>query len=315
MANSIEIKIDLVNEKFNIGDMDALTGALTVTITAPDGTASAATAVADGGTTDFLFSSVPGWVNASNVLQRGIWTFDYTDSASTAVTGNVKFNFDSSVFASNLIETTDVGGNAITRDSIFSANIDMSVDCFTGELSINDNTNYTIGDVLGSFACTACATYSNTIYSPPNVAPHTNVITTVGQTGYTITPVYTGTYSSYLAGVAKFTYNEATTYITESNSHDADVHLYSEIDGGSQITINCSETSLCEVWECIKDINQKYKDASCVNSKEANKYKSKLERAMQLVTLAEQSAACGESTLMSTYVDEIKTVTNCATCS
>ena len=133
-------------------------------------------------------------------------------------------------------------------------------------------------------------------------------------TGTSITPVYTGTYTSYITGTGKWTWDETTTYITESNSHDADVHLYSEIDGGNQIAIDCSTTALCDVWECIRDINEKYKETSCVNTREANKYKSKLERAMQLATLAEQAVACGESTLMATYVDEIKTVTNCKTC-
>ena len=35
---------------------------------------------------------------------------------------------------------------------------------------------------------------------------------------------------------------------------------------------------------------------------------------MQLVTLAEKAIICGESTLLDTYIDEIKTVTNCTTC-
>ena len=312
MANSIEIKIDLPNEKFNVGDMDALTGDLTVTITAPDGTASAATTVADGGDTDFLFSSVVGWTNTVNGLQRGIWTFAYTDSAATAVSGSV--TFDSTFLSSNIIETIDGNGNAITRDSVLASNIDMSMDCFTSELTINDNTTYILGGVTGNFACSNCTPFSNTVYSPPNVAPQINVINNPGLTGTSITPVYTGTYTSYITGTGKWTWDETTTYITESNSHDADVHLYSEIDGGNQIAIDCSTTALCDVWECIRDINEKYKETSCVNTREANKYKSKLERAMQLATLAEQAVACGESTLMATYVDEIKTVTNCKTC-
>jgi len=312
MANSIEIKIDLPNEKFNVGDMDALTGALTVTITAPDGTASPATAVADGGDTDFLFSSVVGWTNTVNGLQRGIWTFAYTDSASTAVSGSV--TFDSTFLSSNIIETIDGSGNAITRDSVLASNIDMSMDCFASELTVNDNTTYILGGATGSFTCTNCTPFSNTVYSPPNVAPQTSVISNPSVTGASITPVYTGTYTSYITGTGKWTWDETTTYVTESNSHDADVHLYSELDGGNQIAVDCSTTALCDVWECIRDINEKYKETSCVNTREADKYKSKLERAMQLATLAEQAVACGESTLMATYVDEIKTVTNCKTC-
>ena len=313
MANSIEIKIDLPNEKFTVGDVDALTGALTVTITAPDGLASVATTVADGGTTDFLFNSVVGWTNSLNALQRGLWTFAYTDTTPvTPISGSV--TFDSTFLSSNIIETIDGSGNAITRDSVLLSNIDMSMDCFTSELSISDNTSYILGGITGSFACSACTVFSNTVYSPPNVAPQTNVISTPSIIGSTITPVYTGTYTSYVTGTGKWTWDETTTYVTESNSYDSDVHVYSEIDGGNQIAVDCSTTALCDVWECIRDINQKYKDASCVNTKEADKYKSKLERAMQLATLAEQAVACGESTLMATYIDEIKTVTNCKTC-
>ena len=314
MANSIEIKIDLPNEKFNVGDMTALTGDLQVTITAPNGEASPVTAVADGSNTDFLFSSVGGWTNSYGNLQRGIWTFAYTDSASTPVSGSV--TFDASIFTSNIIEVHDLqSGISSTRDSILEANIDMSMDCFTSELTINDNTTYTLGDIQGDFTCNiGCSVFTNTIYSPPNVVPQTNIITTSGLTGTVITPISTGTYTSYVTGTGKWTYDETTTYVTESNSHEADVHIFSEIDGGNQITIDCTTTAICDVWECIRDINQKYKDASCVNTKEANKYKLKLERAMQLVTLAEQAVACGESTLMATYVDEIKTVTNCSTC-
>ncbi len=308
MANSIEVKIDFKNQKFNIGDMDALNGALTVTITAPNGEASNATAVADGGNTDFLFNSVVGWMDSSNVLQRGLWKFEYLDAAAT--TGNVTFDLS---FASHIIETVDAQGDAITRDSILSGNTDMSIDCFTSELTVNDTTTYIIGGVTASFSCNTCTQYSNTVYSPPNVAPQTNISNTPGASQI-ITPAYTGTYTSYLEGLGKWTFNESTSYVTESNNHDADIHIYSELDGGSQITIDCSTTALCEIWECIRDINQKYKDTSCVNTREANKYKSKLERAMQLVTLAEQAVACGESTLMSTYIDEIKTVTNCTTC-
>ena len=94
----------------------------------------------------------------------------------------------------------------------------------------------------------------------------------------------------------------------------SDVFVLSEIDGGSQLTINCLSSNICEVWECIRDINTKYTEALCVNKKLADKYKSKLERAMQLVTLAEKAIICGESTLLDTYIDEIKTVTNCTTC-
>jgi len=312
MAHSIDIQIDFPNEKFVIADGTALTDDLTVTITAPDGTASAATAVADSSTTDFLFNSVVGWTNAVNSLQRGIWTFAYTDSAPTPESGSV--TFDSTFLSSNIIETIDGSGNAITRDSVLSSNIDMSMDCFTSELTVNDNTTYILGGATESFTCSACTVFSNTVYSPPNVAPQTNIISTPGLTGTSITPVYTGTYTSYLTGTSKWTWDETTVYVTESNSYDSDVHLYSELDGGNQITIDCATTSLCDVWECIRDINQKYKEMSCVNSRESDKYKSKLERAMQLATLAEQAVACGESTLMATYVDEIKTVTNCKTC-
>jgi hypothetical protein len=311
MANSIEVKVDLVNEKFNIGDMDALTGALSVTVTAPDGTASAAITVPDAGDVDILFNSVVGW-QSSNSLQRGVWTFTYVDG--NAATGSVTFDFDSSTFSSHNIETVDSDGEAIIRDSVLSGNVDMSIDCFTSELTATDTTTYIIGGVTGSFTCTACTQYSNTIYAPPNVAPQTTVSNTAGASQI-ITPAYTGTYTAYLQGVAKWTYNETTSYVSDSNNHDVDVHLYAEVDGGGQVTIDCASTALCDVWECIRDINQKYKDVSCVNTREANKYKSKLERAMQLVTLAEQAVACGESTLMSTYIDEIKTITNCKTCS
>ena len=309
MANSIDITIDLPNEKFNVSDGAQLTGALSVTITAPDGTASAATAVADGGATDFLFSSVGGWTNASNNLQRGTWKFAYEDSAGTPVTGNVQFSFDNTNFPTNTIEDVDASGVAVTRDCVLSTSVDMSSDCFSSELTVTDNTTYLIGGVTPSWG----TPYANTIYSPPNVAPATNVNTVAG-TASIITPIYTGTYSSYISGTAIWLFDETNSLVTESNSHDTDVFVLSEIDGGSQLTINCLSSNICEVWECIRDINTKYTEALCVNKKLADKYKSKLERAMQLVTLAEKAIICGGSTLLDTYIDEIKTVTNCTTC-
>ena len=78
--------------------------------------------------------------------------------------------------------------------------------------------------------------------------------------------------------------------------------------------VDCTTVDLCDVWECIREQNTRYTNKSCSNHKLADKELEKLDRAMQLAELAEQANMCGDTSLMSTYIDEIKTITSCTNC-
>lgn len=307
MANSLNITINLTNSSFNIENAGGLTGAISGDIVAPDGTTETySAALASGSNLNVLFSSQAAFTNSSGNLQRGSWKFTYTDSAATPVTGNVVFDFNTTNFPTNLIET----GASTVEDGIVTPSVTMSVDCFSGELTVTDNSVYEINTVVPSFN----PVYKNEVYSPPNVSPLINTGAVYG-VDIDITPIYKGTYTSYLTGKGTWLFEETNSLVTESNSLTADVTVISNIDGGNQITIDCLSASLCDIWECIRDLNSRYKNASCTNERVAKKEKAKLERVMQLMTLTESALACGESSLVDGYITEIKSITNCTSCS
>jgi len=320
-SNILHVIFDLTTSKIvlELGDQTA-TGAGYVTITTPNNDTTAEITLASG-SNNLTWSSYPEFTDTSGEhLLRGLWSFEWREGASDTTTdaGLVTVNFDAANFPASTIE-----GNVDNRDSIISSSISMTLDCFSSELSVIDSTNYTIIEASPSWS----TPYSNTVYSPPNVSPLSTAITVQGTS--VITPVYTGTYSSYLTGALSYSWeskdlilgNPITSVIIQDDDANIGVddmskfEVFSEIDGGTQFAIDCVSTSLCQIWECIDALNIRYMDLSCTNERLAKIEKDKLERAMQLITLSENALKCGDSDKATSYIDEIKTVTNCINCS
>jgi hypothetical protein len=313
MANSIKVTFDLTYKTLSVSNDGGLTGNIIAgEVIAPDGYttayATAGSQLAQGFSDIKNFATHPLWTNSAGNLQRGVWRVTYTDSAATALTGDVTFNFNDTDFPMNIIEI----GASTTQDSIVTPNIEMSIDCFSGELTVTDNSVYDINTISPVWA----PAYTNDVYSPPNVGPILNTGTVYGSLSpMSITPIYKGTYTSYISGRGMWIFSEINSLVTEFNGLEAEVIVMSTVDGGNQIAVDCLSASLCDIWECIRDLNNRYTSASCTNERVAKKEKAKLERVMQLMTLTESALACGEASLADGYITEIKSITNCTSCS
>lgn len=327
LSEILYVEFDLRNDKIilELGTSTA-TGEGYVTITTPNNVVIAEITILPG-LNNIWWGANPEFTDSTGHLYRGLWKFDWREGTSSSTTdqGVVTVNFDALNFPINTIETVDYDGNSITRDSIISESISMNLDCFSSELTVLDSTNY---DVL-SQSPTWLVPYTNAVYSPPNVAPQKEYVTVIGSA--VITPVYTGTYTSYLSGALSYewdfnvVYGDSVNPVTSLIILDTDANIgsntnatfkvTSKIDGGTQLNVDCLTTSLCDVWECIRELNTRYMNLSCTNERLAKVEKSKLERAMQLVTLSEHATMCGETARATSYLDEIKTVTNCTNCS
>ena len=316
MANAIDIEINLVDKNFSFESTGGLNLPVNISVTPPGGNGvSIATITAHNSSVYYNFPS--SWLNDNNGLERGDWIFAYTPD--TGDDGKVTFHFGDSAFSSSSIEN-DVAGVVEVTDSIISTSSSMTLDCTSSELTIVDNTTYAINSINPIWQ--PISVYSNTIYSPPN---QTNIdfngIASVSFDGGSagtnkiISPIYAGVYTNYITGIGIWEFPSTNSLVTDSIGNTSNVTVRSEIDGGTQLEVECTGSSIAEIWPCIKEQNEKYENASCVNETLAKKERKKLKRALQLLTLVEQSNNCGESNLVSGYIDEIKTTTNCTSCS
>ena len=78
---------------------------------------------------------------------------------------------------------------------------------------------------------------------------------------------------------------------------------------GLPVSIQSPSEIICEIWERIKDIDIKYKQALCKNTVLADKLRDILDRALQLHILAKKAIEIGNTTLALLYLDKIVDIT------
>ena len=98
-------------------------------------------------------------------------------------------------------------------------------------------------------------------------------------------------------------------------SVDSGKGVYLVID---TVTVNCANVvnpcnSIADISSCVLTLNKRYEDLKCKNDKKANIEKIKLDRAMQLLKLAEYDCECGNGLVLN-YINEINDIANCSHC-
>ena len=289
---SLNITFDLCTRKFIVCGGSDLSYPCDFTLTNPSGTSIGTTynIASQGACVDINFSSQLADFESNGILMRGSWIFTYTDNAS--LTGTVTVPFVDNNFP------------ITTAGNVSNHSLTLAADCFSSIATSTDNTNYTIDGETASLN-----SYVNTLSVPPiALSGATTTNSQLESVSSESTPVFTGSYTGIVTGTATWQWRKL-----DSNSNDYLWDLISCLSFGSQTDVDCASGSLCDVWECLKNINDLYMAELCVNERNAKKYKLKLERALQLTYLAELAMICGDSA--TTYLDEIKTVTGCTSCS
>ena len=80
----------------------------------------------------------------------------------------------------------------------------------------------------------------------------------------------------------------------------------------SSVSIN-TDLGLCDVYCCLKALNDRYEQAKCKNKDLAEDYKAKIEDVTRLVTLFVQSVSCGLTGDADCYLNDIKNISECGT--
>ena len=100
------------------------------------------------------------------------------------------------------------------------------------------------------------------------------------------------------------------TATTENNLETPSViYETGKVAMGSPVGIESVAQTTCDVWERIKDIDIKYKQALCKNTILADKLRDILDRALQLYVLAKKANEIGNAELALLYLSKIVDVT------
>ena len=136
---------------------------------------------------------------------------------------------------------------------------------------------------------------------------------------FIVTPIYNATY--YIRYESEFTYTFSATPITSEDDSRATattennletpsvIYETGKVAMGSPVGITSVAQTTCDVWERIKDIDIKYKQALCKNTILADKLRDILDRALQLYVLAKKANEIGNAELALLYLSKIVDVT------
>ena len=135
---------------------------------------------------------------------------------------------------------------------------------------------------------------------------------------FIITPIYNATY--YISYESEFNYSFTATQITSEDDSNAtatkklgaEPEVFYEtgpVPTGLPINITSPAEVECDIWERIKDIDIKYKQALCKNTVLADKLRDILDRALQLYILSKKAMEIGNVTLALLYLGKIRDIT------
>ena len=137
---------------------------------------------------------------------------------------------------------------------------------------------------------------------------------------FIITPIYNATY--YIRYESEFAYNFTATTITSTDDSGATATTLNNLGEttnifyetgkvamGLPVSVTSPSEIICEIWERIKDIDIKYKQALCKNTVLADKLRDILDRALQLYILSKKATEIGNTTLALLYLDKIVDIT------
>tara|TARA_A100001391_G_scaffold177346_3_gene141106 strand:- start:5215 stop:6843 length:1629 start_codon:yes stop_codon:yes gene_type:complete len=307
MALGVKVIFDLDNSKLLVEDNNdystsSLSGDLhvVVTITGPGGS------LHSGGTSSSPDMTIP--------------STEYTPSS--PVQANRKFNGTGISLPSTINGTYKIeyniydqagSGSVYTETYAFdysfslpTASVGLSATMSASLLTSTDSTVY------GGSYTNDSLTRTHSIHPPAGaVDPLGAAIPDPADTGSTATITYTGittgTWSSTVS-----TFGEWSTGQMASGHQTSKHYVTGTVTGGATTTIN-SDLGLCDVYCCLKALNDRYEQAKCKNKDLAEEYKAKIEDVTRLVTLFVQAVSCGLTGDASCYLTDIKNISECGT--
>jgi hypothetical protein len=311
MALGVKVIFDLDNSKLKIEDNnnyssgydDSFSGQLNIvlTITGPGG------AVHTGGTSSepdmtilaseyipsVALQSSRKWNSGDGVTLpsslSGAWSIVYKiyDNAGsgTGYTETYSFNYGFS------LPTINVGAVVSQNSSLI-----------TSTDSTNYSSSYTNDSLVRSHRIhpPAGATTSTGTAIPEDAESGT--ASTINYTGIT-----TGTWRTTVSSVGEWSDGAAVNSSTSSKHY-----VEATPTGGSSTTVN-SDLGLCDIYCCLKALNDRYEQAKCKNKDLAEEYKAKIEDVTRMVTLYIQAVNCGLTSDAECYINDIKVVSECGT--
>lgn len=222
--------------------------------------------------------------------------------------------------------------------------IDYKIDLLSSTLRVYDNTNYkmhnsmpttntySVKATVPEVFCSDTNTQGKTYLSPKswnsgsllyiNNRASKSVPSTESDE-FIISPIYNATY--YIRYESSFSYSFPATPIIYSTDSRADATEFPNsafnpssasvqygtgpVVMGYPVAVSSPSALTCDIWERIKDIDIKYKQALCKNTELAGRLREILDRALQLYLLSRMAMDIGNTTLAMLYLDKIIDIT------
>ena len=172
-----------------------------------------------------------------------------------------------------------------------------------------DSTNYTSSGYLYSGSTSTQRVHS--IHPPAGAVDASgNLIPDPADIGasstITYTGITTGTWTSKIESTV--TLENGIKGAASSSRH----YIKDKIIGAASVKID-SDVGICDIYCCLKALNDRYEQAKCKNKELAEDYKVKIEDVTRLVTLYIQAISCGLTADASCYINDIKNISECGT--
>ena len=307
MALGVKVIFDLDNSKLLVEDNNdystyGFSGDLhvVVTITGPGGS------LHSGGTSSSPDITIPSTQYTPSSPIQANRKFNGTGiNLPSTINGTYKISYD--------IYDQAGSGSVYTETYAF----DYSFTLPTGSVGLTATMSSSLltstdSTVYGSSYTNDSLTRTHSIHPPAGaVDPLGVAIPDPADTGSTATLTYTGittgTWSSTISSLGEWSTGSSSSSILTSKHY-----VTGTVTGGATTTIN-SDLGLCDVYCCLKALNDRYEQAKCKNKDLAEEYKAKIEDVTRLVTLYVQAVSCGLTADASCYLTDIKNISECGT--
>ena len=109
-----------------------------------------------------------------------------------------------------------------------------------------------------------------------------------------------------------FSFTTSGTYTIVLNDGGIQESVVANVNcGGGKVADPCD--SIAGISSCVFSLNERYEELKCNNDKKAEEEKIKLDRVIQLLSLAAYDCECGIG-MVYEYINEINDIANCASC-
>lgn len=222
-----------------------------------------------------------------------------------------------------------------------SINIDYKVNISNSTCELYDKTNYKLNNVYPttksysliftapSVMCHETNTMGKTYIAPESWDSGSLIyinnrasksVATSEDDRFIVTPIYDTTY--YIRYESEFTYSFSASEITSTDDARATSTYKNFSEGDASVTYDTGKVTTgntvsvqsptvlsCDIWERIKDLDIKYKQALCKNTILADKLKNILDRALQLYALSKKATDIGNTDLALMYLNQMADIT------